>query len=261
MEIDWDSVSTEQDIIDVATAVFDELGISAGAFTYTPIARLPSGGLGLLRNALSIRLDKKLVENWLEYQDDIVGPAHSRFSQSFDPIRRYMSQQVMPRRLVMTEILKDKDVVRNAAASQWVKGLIKNLKLRESFHIPIFTGRGEYWAISALRLEDNPNNDPLSDDQMRYLYWIGLHFVDICVNKLGWREEHAMSLRTPLSGRELDCLYWAAHGCSSVETAEILEIQPDTARQYIKQAMKKLDARTQAQAVWKAYRRGYLNPA
>ncbi len=58
----------------------------------------------------------------------------------------------------------------------------------------------------------------------------------------------------PLSGRELDCLRWSAAGKSSEEIALILSLSSHTVNEYLKQAMRKLDAVTRVQAVAAACR-------
>ena len=130
--------------------------------------------------------------------------------------------------------------------------------IRESFHVPVFTGRGEYWALVAFRYDDNPDTGPLSEDVLCQLHWMAVNFVAICIDRLGWRDEQPEFMKHPLTRRELECLFWAAQGHSTIETAEILQIQNETVRQYVKQALKKLNARNKTQAIWLAHRLGYL---
>ena len=255
--IDWDNIATEDDLIRTASELFEQIGISGGAFSYTPIGHLPSGRPGLLRRAVTINLPESVIARWMEYQDEMVGPARSPLSQSFDPIRRYMSKKVLPEWIVLEDFLADPSAVSNVVAANWVKGIIK-LGIRESFHVPIFTGRGEYWAFVAMRFEDNPESGPLPEETLSDLHWMALNFVDICIERLGWRDQTPEFMKHPLTPRELECLYWAAQGHSTVETAEILRLKNETVRQYIKQALKKLNARNKTQAIWLAHRLGYL---
>jgi DNA-binding CsgD family transcriptional regulator len=255
--IDWDSLDSEDLLTRTAAELFAEIGISGGAFSYTPIGSLPGGRPGLLRRVLPINMDPAIIEGWLEYQDDIVGPTSSALSQSFDPVRRYMSQKVLPERIVLKEFLADPTRTTNVVAANWIRKLL-GLGIRESFHVPIFTSRGEYWALVALRFEDNPCTDPLSEDVLSQLHWMALNFVAICIDRLGWRDQQPQSMKHPLTAREQECLYWAAQGHSTIETAEILGITNETVRQYIKQALKKLGARNKTQAIWLAHRLGYL---
>lgn len=61
-----------------------------------------------------------------------------------------------------------------------------------------------------------------------------------------------------LSPREVDCLSWCAHGKSAYETSVILGISVYTVRFHLRGALAKLGARSQAQAVAIAMRRGEI---
>lgn len=63
-----------------------------------------------------------------------------------------------------------------------------------------------------------------------------------------------------LSERERDVLTWAARGKSIPETAQILGIADETARQYMKQCLIKLDAVSKTHAVTKAIMLGLITP-
>lgn len=256
-DIDWDAIRSEDDLREVATELLDEFGFSSAVFAFTPIGVTPTGRPGLLKRALSINFDEKIIARWFQFQDELSGPATSTLSQSFDPIRRRMSQRVLPEWIVLEELLQDKAAIRNVVAANWIRTLL-DMGLRESVHTPVFTGRGEYWSLAAFRFEDNPNTGPLPDSVLCQFHWLAVHFVAVCIEKLEWRAGKMDYIKNPLTPRELDCLYWAALGYSAPETAEILEIQNETVRQYIKQALKKLNARNKTQAIWLAHRFGYL---
>lgn len=61
-----------------------------------------------------------------------------------------------------------------------------------------------------------------------------------------------------LTEREIECLYWAAYGKSSDETAIILNIKKSTVEEYKKQIKKKLNCSNLTQAVYEAVKRGYI---
>jgi LuxR family transcriptional regulator, quorum-sensing system regulator CinR len=61
-----------------------------------------------------------------------------------------------------------------------------------------------------------------------------------------------------LTQRELECLHWVSLGKDAGDIAEILDISPHTARDYLKSARFKLDSVTSAQAVVKAVKLGLL---
>jgi len=256
-DIDWNAVESEDDLRNIAVPVLEEFGFSSGVFAYTPIGIAPTGRPGLLKRALSINFDEAVIQQWFQFQDELSGPTAPALSQTFDPIRRRMSQRVLPEHLNLEDVLRDKAVVSNVVAANWVRTLLQ-MGLRESVHTPVFTGRGEYWSLAVFRFKDNRNTGLLPDSALRDLHWLAVHFVAVCIDKLEWRGGSTDYIKQPLTSRELDCLYWAALGYSAPETAEILEIKHDTVRQYIKQALKKLNARNKTQAIWLAHRFGYL---
>ncbi len=62
--------------------------------------------------------------------------------------------------------------------------------------------------------------------------------------------------KTKLAPREVDCLRWCAFGKTADEIATIEGISVHTVRQYLRDGMAKLDARSQAQAVARALKYG-----
>jgi DNA-binding CsgD family transcriptional regulator len=61
-----------------------------------------------------------------------------------------------------------------------------------------------------------------------------------------------------LTNREIECLYWAANGKSSAETAMILKIKPATVDEYRMKIKKKLNCSNLVHAVYEAIKRGYI---
>jgi len=254
---DWEKVETVEEATKYAVDVLKSVGMSGGVFSYTPIGRLPSGIPGLLKRAIPLNVDPKVIKEWMEYQNDLEGRTRAALSQSHDPVRRRMIAQIVPEHFVMQELLESRRLARNAASVKWIKTLM-DFGIRESYSIPIFSGRGEYWSMAAVRYFDNPNTQELSSKTLGELYWFTAKFADFCANKLNWRSYLPQDVKRPLSPRELDCLYWAAQGKTSNETAEMLQLQIGTVRKYIKMATAKLNANSKTQAVCIAHQLGYL---
>lgn len=63
-----------------------------------------------------------------------------------------------------------------------------------------------------------------------------------------------------LTERERECLAWAAAGKTDWETSQILSIAEQTAKQHMKNAMRKLNALHRAQAVALAIHKGLIAP-
>eukprot|EP00435_Cladocopium_sp_Y103_P077249 s1_g988.t1 len=62
----------------------------------------------------------------------------------------------------------------------------------------------------------------------------------------------------PLTPREKDCLKWVAQGQSNGDIAESLNVSVRTAKFHVENAMKKIDAKTRAEAVAIALTRGLI---
>lgn len=95
---------------------------------------------------------------------------------------------------------------------------------------------------------------PLEESEIAMLYLACLTLVD---DGLG-RSRRPLLPTEPLSGRELDCLRWAAEGKSSDEIAVILDISAHTVVSYFKNALRKLDAVNRMQAIARACRLGLI---
>lgn len=61
-----------------------------------------------------------------------------------------------------------------------------------------------------------------------------------------------------LTEREIECLYWAANGKSSSETAIILKIKSSTVEEYRRQIKKKLNCNNLVQAIYEGVKQGYI---
>jgi DNA-binding CsgD family transcriptional regulator len=256
-QVDWSKISTEEEAARVSVAALRSVELSGGAFSYTPVGRLPSGRPGLLRRALPLNFDSQAIEDWFRYQDDFVRGPTGSLSQLHDPVRRRMITRILPERFVMPELLENGRLTRNSTSVKWIKTLM-GYGIRESYSIPIFTGVGEYWSLAAFRYHDNPNTAPLDHRTLGELYWLAANLADFCADVLNWREVGQPEAARPLAPRELDCLYWAGQGKSAAETAELLEIRTETVRKYLKLAIAKLNAANKTQAVCMAHQLGYI---
>lgn len=63
-----------------------------------------------------------------------------------------------------------------------------------------------------------------------------------------------------LSQREISCLFWAAKGKTSRETAELLRISSSTVESHRKQIKRKLKCYNLTHAVFEGIRHGYIKP-
>ncbi|WP_157944668.1 helix-turn-helix domain-containing protein [Mangrovicella endophytica] len=63
---------------------------------------------------------------------------------------------------------------------------------------------------------------------------------------------------TSLSGRQIECLYWAAQGKTSNETAMILDLSVFTVNNHLREAAIRLNAANRTHAVAMALRLGMI---
>ena len=87
-----------------------------------------------------------------------------------------------------------------------------------------------------------------------HLLALNLHSVLRRLLGLSWEDSRLASL----TGREMECLLWAARGKTSWETALILEVSEVTVNFHLTNAMKKLDVYSRAHAVAKAVAFGLI---
>lgn len=67
-------------------------------------------------------------------------------------------------------------------------------------------------------------------------------------------------VKNPLTPRECEVIELLAQGCRGTELAEQLGLSGETVRTHVRNAMRKLEARTRSQAVAIAVERGLVSP-
>ncbi|GEM_PF-1219954 len=102
--------------------------------------------------------------------------------------------------------------------------------------------------LSIELLEKAGNNQPTQEQ---------IDLVESVLEKIPFFQH--LSFNKKLSPREVSCLYWAAMGKTSSETAEILNIQQTTIEQHRQEIKKKLECKSIAEAVFKGIQFGYIS--
>ena len=263
-KLNWTDITTRDEAEALALAKLKSMGFSGGAFSYTPVSRLPDGSPGLIKCAFPINLSEETLAHWLQHAslpgmtsnpDDL---ADVPLNHHNDPIRRQMIMRLRPKHFDMEKLVREKSDIRNSQNLKWVKALM-GFGVRESYSIPVFSGLGEYWSLAALRYEGDPQLPEFSLDDLGQLHWLALNLSQFCIDHLNWREMGTEKMKHNLYPRELECLYWASQGKTAIETAEILGIKTETVRKYVKLANGKLGARNTLHAVTIALQIGYLS--
>jgi len=212
---------------------------------------------GMVKSYLNINLDQETLEKWLRHNSLLSKEHGHSISHSADPVREAMIQRTLPKRHLFRELLSDRSRIKSVATRKWVQWLI-DYGVEETMSFPVHTGFGEYWSFGLIRFNDLPDLPDLTPEFLCEFQWIALNLVEFCATKMNWRVPGEQALNKTLAPREIDCLYWAAKGKTSVETAEIMKIGVETVRKYLKNALTKLEAKTKTQAVSLAHRNGIL---
>ena len=220
------SVQTEYEVLQLMRRCADHFGFSHFLVTRFPDAERPR---------LSARL---LVSNW---------PA--------ELVRQYDALEVFHRSRLVTEVAQTKQPVRGDArllapkdpgdAAAAAAKLVEQHGLAASLAFLLHSTGAEPFIVlfSGLRAS-------LDHDDTARLYFAAVQLFE-CLEQTFATGTVA---REKLSGREIECLRWAAAGKSSDEIAIILGISPYTVSSYFKTATRKLGAVNRMQAIASAMR-------
>jgi DNA-binding CsgD family transcriptional regulator len=251
---DFTAIENEDDLLLLLDKVVESLALDGFLFAYAINGWLPSGEPGEIQRWISNGIDKKSLKGWLA-PFDIVNRKDSDVNRRFDPIRRFMVQQTIPHQFLLTDIVKDSHNQYTLVEKRWIKSLIKN-NVVNLISIPVQLPPSEYWSLSFFSNNTLYKLTPIDKAQlMLFAHQLVYHCVDV----LQWRDDGMKDSIVKLSAREKDCLYWSAQGKTASEIADILGLKTETVRKYIKNVMKRLNARSKTQAVVKAIKFGLLD--
>ena len=256
---DWSASSTEEDALAAMAAVADSLDCSGVLLSYSPVGWLPSDEPGTIYRTIQVGVNERLLQNWkARAQDNRLQLSPS--SSKFDPLRRQMVKQAMPHCFGLRELIDGPGSALTTTQQRWCKSLLRT-GVEALIAMPVQVPPCEYWNLSLLSATTRSGDNALTGGEMAGLMYFAHGLVQFCTRQLHWRESGRQDLRVSLRPREHDCLYWAAMGKSAAETAEILGLQTETVRKYLKTALARLSARSKAQAVAKALQWGLLELA
>jgi len=253
---DWSTSNTEQDALAAMAAVADSLGYFGILLSYSPTGWLPSDEPGAIYRIIQVGANQRLLQDWTALAED----NRLRLTASnrkFDPIRRRMVKQTIPRCFDVQAMMDASPAVLTTTEKRWCKSVLRT-GVETVVSVPVQIPPSEYWNLTLLGVAKNGNSETLADDELAGLMYFTHGLVKFCIDQLRWRESGRQDLRISLRPRERDCLYWAARGKSAAVTAEILGLKTETVRKYLKTALARLNARNKAQAVTKALQWGLL---
>lgn len=251
---DWGNINSEKKLVDLLQQVTHFFGFDGFVFAYAPLGWLPSNEPGDIHKVLHHGFNQQQIEGWLESTNILTGK-ESVYNRRFDPIRRYMVKQTLPKQFVMQDIIDGNNQQYSAVEKRWCQLLI-NQNIIKVLSVPVLMPPAQYWSLSFIAKKDNPE---LSVKELASLLFFAHGLVDVCIQSLHWREMGYKDSKVHLRKREKDCLYWAAQGKTARDTADILSLQPETVNKYLKNAMRRLNANSKTQAVVKALELGLLD--
>ncbi len=255
---DFSAIKNEDDLLLLMNNVVESLALDGFLFAYAINGWLPSGEPGEIQRWISKGIDKKSLKGWLA-PFNVINRKDRDVNRRFDPIRRFMVNQTVPHQFLLTDMIKENQHQNKnqytLVEKRWINSLIKN-DVVNLISIPVQMPPSEYWSLS---LFSNSTLYKLEPSDKARLMLFAHQLVYHCIDVLQWRNDGMKHSIVKLSAREKDCLYWSAQGKMASEIADILGLKTETVRKYIKNAMKRLNARSKTQAVVKAIEFGLLD--
>lgn len=118
----------------------------------------------------------------------------------------------------------------------------------ELYCLRLNAGRQRYFALLSAKLKGKMHADAVMAAQLNCCYMLSEIAAAL----------PAPDITNPLSERERECLFWAAEGKTTDETALILDVSNNTVNGYMQQAIRKLAAPNRAKAIAIAVRNGLV---
>lgn len=254
---DWPAGSTEETATAAMASVADSAGCFGALLSYSPTGWLASDEPGIIYRTLQVGVDERLRRNWMVSAGDNrlqLAPSNRKF----DPIRRRMVKQTLPRSFNVQELMEGSYGTLTTMQQRWCKTLLRS-GTQEVVSVPVRIPPSEYWSLTLLGSKPRPGKAARSAQEFAGLMYFTHGLVHFCIDQLHWRESGQHDTQMNLRPRERDCLYWAAMGKSAEDTADILGLGTETVRKYLKTALGRLNSRNKVQAVARALQWGLLD--
>ncbi|MCW9013933.1 MAG: LuxR family transcriptional regulator [Gammaproteobacteria bacterium] len=170
-----------------------------------------------------------------------------------DPIVNYCANSTIPMQWhELNHPVEDKKRVQQLANES------SDFGLNSGFSFPVHSPRGEAAMLSFSSSEKPINAAPRMQDAGPHLMMLAYHIHESVMRI--FRNSDKISPAVILTGREKECLLWAAEGKTSDETAQILHISESTVRFHLNNAARKLNVHTRRHAIARAICLGLITP-
>lgn len=255
-------ITNKTQLARVLAGVIQQLGFDAGSLIYAPVGELPNKTPGQVHPIISVGFEQSpLIDHWIAGTE-----RDNPLSHIISPTWRLMLGQTLPKHFDLKQQLEQPEATHSIAEKQWLKALI-DLGFSELCMVPVHFPDKTYFALSCLKLSRESDHSGTTDlsgaadfssQMLANLLYCTHKLSHICLHyNLIDNTNRAHNSRI-LSPREQECLHWSAQGKSAIETADILDLHPETVRTYIKSLLKKLNAANKAQAISIGYEIGLL---
>ena len=225
------NVKTSMDLI----KILDSLSVSAGFSQYRLGLMMPTQHLGRPHLLIFSNCNPDWVENY----------RHNRFA-SKDPILYLAMQQNAP--IVWSEIDQYDQL---PIGAKMVMDKAKEFGLMNGISFPLRGPRGEFGVLSLITDQVDSN----VERHKAHLVMMANMVLDTAL-----RITYGKRDQSPLTEREIECLFWCGEGKTSSDTAVILGIAETTVNFHLVKAVKKLGATNRSNAILIAGMAGLLQP-
>jgi len=130
--------------------------------------------------------------------------------------------------------------------------------LRNGVSVPVHSPNGEFGILSCSIDQQNKNASDHIDDSALYVQLIANYVHEAVRSVFDLNTDPTTEPR--LTGREKECLLWAAEGKTAWETSQILNLSERTVNFHLTNTTKKLSVSNRPQAVAKAVFTGLISP-
>lgn len=229
-----DGISHLEDVQDAIEKVRDALGVSHLAYHATSVEKLTAGGPFIVTT-----YDPVWVRRYIEKQYQNLDPVVLQALHGFLPIDWRMLDFSGRQRAEFMAEAKEFDISPNGMT------------------IPVRGPAGEH-ALVSINAADSEEDWDVFLEEMRSELLLISHILHNKIRVIEGLDQ--ISARINLSTREVDVLYWLAHGKTFEDAADILYISSRTVRAHIESARYKLNAVNTTNAVAKAVSLGLIPP-
>ncbi len=171
---------------------------------------------------------------------------------SVDPLLAYESRSIVP----FTTASAFADATPGSVTETMWHAML-DFKIEHELNIPVRRADGA-GQISLHMAERGQDAFKHFQETLPLVHTIMTAFYGVFENRFLHQSPLFLTPENPFTPREKDCLKWVAQGLSSSDIAENLNVSVRTAKFHVENAMKKIDAKTRAEAVAIALTRGLI---